>query len=362
MLLTAFLLLNAGNELLNLPLLKNKGDKILQVVVPKVEGQNSCSCWPSCVVQYAAVMFHSDPHAFEATLGNLEPHLHASWAVRLFLPWNENHDIKEKSFSLQKEYILASAVVAKLTSRCILVTVSKHDMSDLGSQVAYDAISESGAGPLLANHFALSRETYEAIPEEHILIFQQDAAFCSRNKRTLDSFMHHLYLGAPWKDRKVLSDRLGVDLEVVYGNGGLSVRSKTFILECIDLPHYKKDYWDAREGKGLPEDLFFSRCLFEHHEDAVDINEAKKFAAEESIELPRYQFIAVHDPCRAFEREGAVGCSTEEKRNLTRMLIDSCPEARRVIARCVAECDFGKSSVSTEHEHLDVKPGFRAEI
>jgi hypothetical protein len=37
----------------------------------------------------------------------------------------------------------------------------------------------------LANNFALRRQTYEAIPEEHILVFQFDGAFCLQHARSL---------------------------------------------------------------------------------------------------------------------------------------------------------------------------------
>ena len=134
-----------------------------------------------------------------------------------------------------------------------------------------------------------------------------------------------------------------MNLNALYGNGGLSVRSKQFVIFCINLPQYQDEWNKARLGKGLPEDIFFSRCLFEHFQDVADADEARAFAAEETLEPFTYIFLAVHDPCRIAEGEFAVGCSTDRNRKITRELTNKCPESRRVLARCVAACGYGAS-------------------
>ena len=43
--------------------------------------------------------------------------------------------------------------------------------------------------------------------------------------------------------------------------------------------------------------MFFSRCLFEHHAEAVNLDEAAAFAAEETF-TAGVPSLVVHDPCR----------------------------------------------------------------
>lgn len=156
----------------------------------------------------------------------------------------------------------------------------------------------------------------------------------------MESFMDHAYLGAPWLGGRALHKQNGDILPISYGNGGLSVRSRAFSIGCIDLPQYKSDHELSKIGQGIPEDLYFSRCLFEHYEKDVNLTEAQAFSAEEVLLQP-YLFLGVHDPCRMVDRENAIGCLTAENMKVTKGLLLSCPEAERVIARCIKDCEVG---------------------
>jgi hypothetical protein len=302
--------------------------------------------------KFAAVMFHSEPDQFESVLADLLPHIHEMWVVRLFLPWRRTDGGRDSQFFYRSEQrILGMNVVQQLAAKCVHVEVMKHDVSDFPIDHNLNARWTIDSGPVIANHFALSRETYESINEQQMLFFQQDSAFCSGANRTLDSFMHHKYLGAPWLPGRIQLAGNGKTLTLLYGNGGLSIRSKRFALFCINLAQYQHDWIEARLGNGLAEDIYFSRCLFEHFEDKVDIHEARFFAAEEFLDHPNFPFFAVHDPCRVAESEFAVGCSTEGNIRVTQDLIQKCPESRRVTARCVASCGFGKVDTSWEDGH-----------
>jgi hypothetical protein len=61
--------------------------------------------------------------------------------------------------------------------------------------------TEEGWLSLTANLFVHDALLHEAIPEEHILLYQDDGAFCTQHARSLDSFMHHPWLGSPWNPR-----------------------------------------------------------------------------------------------------------------------------------------------------------------
>jgi hypothetical protein len=282
------------------------------------------------------MMFHSIVGEFEHPLVNLEQHMTDSWAVRLFLPWRDSAT-HNSLFEAGRKELMSLGVVKRLQARCVKVEVKKHNLNDLPEKASDSYVTSSGA--VLANHFGLSRETYQAMEEEKILFFQQDVALCSRNSRSLESFMEHTYLGAPWQGGRALHKGNGEALPMSYGNGGLSVRSKAFSITCIDKPQYKSDYELSKIGQGLPEDLYFSRCLFEHYEKDVNLTEAQAFSAEE-VMLPPYQFLGVHDPCRMADREYGVGCLTPINKQITIDLLESCPEAKWVIARCIQECDI----------------------
>jgi len=217
------------------------------------------------------------------------------------------------------------------------VFVEQHELDSLGTAVTPTTVI-SGSGSVFANHFALSRRLYSSIPEKHLLFFQEDSVFClQRQNRTLESFMHHHWLGAPWLVRKHFRAQEGDQLNLFYGNGGLSIRSKSFILDCLDAEQYQEELVVARIGHGLPEDVFFSRCLYERHPHKVALDEAVAFAAEEVL-VPGFIPFGLHDPCRVANGAAAVGCATEQNKLLTKELLDACPSAGRILEKCVKEC------------------------
>lgn len=90
-----------------------------------------------------------------------------------------------------------------------------------------------------------SREFYERIPTETMLIFQTDTMIVNPDR--LREFLDYDYVGAPWSDGAV-------------GNGGLSLRKKSKMLERIARnPRYP--YW-------LNEDIYFSQDPFLKKPDA----------------------------------------------------------------------------------------------
>lgn len=79
-----------------------------------------------------------------------------------------------------------------------------------------------------------NKEFYETIPTDTFLMFQTDSILFEKNKHLIHQFLNYDYVGAPWN--------IGV------GNGGLSIRKKSKMLEIIEKEPYNNE----------PEDVFFA--------------------------------------------------------------------------------------------------------
>jgi hypothetical protein len=91
------------------------------------------------------------------------------------------------------------------------------------------------------NNMLTSKVLWEAIPFDKVLIFQQDSNLL---RTGIEEFLGWDYIGAPWK------------FQEHGGNGGLSLRTKEFILKVIE----KFPYDVSREGY---EDVYFSNHIAE---------------------------------------------------------------------------------------------------
>lgn len=85
------------------------------------------------------------------------------------------------------------------------------------------------------NKLLVSRDFYNNIQTETFLIFQTDTIICSKFKNNINDFIKYDYVGAPWKNGGV-------------GNGGLSLRKKSKMIEIINKCPYT----------GINEDVYFS--------------------------------------------------------------------------------------------------------
>lgn len=100
------------------------------------------------------------------------------------------------------------------------------------------------------NALLKSREFYESIDAENILVFQTDAFLCSDSPFRIEDFERYSYIGCPYDDQIGKGVHWG-SKNSFYGVGGLSFRHRSVCLKCIEhLP--KSD---------VPEDVFFSNCV-----------------------------------------------------------------------------------------------------
>jgi Protein of unknown function (DUF5672) len=107
----------------------------------------------------------------------------------------------------------------------------------------------------------MTRKIWESFTEEKILVFQSDIIICNPG---IGEFMEYDFIGAP-----VRYDRNRPD-SFVY-NGGLSLRSKSKILQCLDTfgPDFTK-----------PEDIYYSEMLRKVNARLPDLETASRFCME----------------------------------------------------------------------------------
>jgi hypothetical protein len=115
---------------------------------------------------------------------------------------------------------------------------------------------------------------YHLIPTEIFLIFQLDTIILNKNK--INDFLKYDYVGAPWA-YNVGNNGLGL-LQV--GNGGLSLRKKSKMLELLNYKDFALNKYNKSYGKYIAEDQFFSGILFNKFLFKPCFEEASQFSIE----------------------------------------------------------------------------------
>ena len=134
-----------------------------------------------------------------------------------------------------------------------------------------------------------TRTIYNEIQTEHFLLFQTDTMLFPRYKEFINEFFQYDYVGAPWNN-----DRFGG-----VGNGGLSLRRKSKMLEIMDNVTYC----------GEPEDIYFcNNLLVDLHRPSME--QAKRFSVEEVFHPQTF------------------GCHQPWERGFDKELLDAYPEVR----------------------------------
>lgn len=119
-----------------------------------------------------------------------------------------------------------------------------------------------------------TKEFWNRIDAEEILIFQTDTALCGNPlKRPIDEFLKYDYIGCAYNNTQIADKNSPWPGVVFYGVGGLSFRKKGFTLSCID----------KYGGKGLPEDVLFSKCVHESPNKPDSAQRIADFCAQSSI-------------------------------------------------------------------------------
>jgi hypothetical protein len=182
--------------------------------------------------RYTAIIVEPREHkALEFVLNNFVENLSENWDFIIF------HGNKNIDYLLNT---LKSPLLSKNINRIKLINLNVDNLS----------IRDY-------NNLLVSKDFYDNIPTEVFLIFQTDSIICKEYKDLINDFIKYDYVGAPLKAKLV-------------GNGGLSLRRKSKMLEIIKNCEYKNE----------PEDVYFSVSC-----SNVDINKpsyekSKEFGVE----------------------------------------------------------------------------------
>ena len=123
------------------------------------------------------------------------------------------------------------------------------------------------------NNLLVSEKFYSYIPTEIFLIFQTDTIICDEYKSYINNYLKYDYVGAPWKHR---------NLEI--GNGGLSLRRKSKMLEIIH---------NCKYNGTLNEDIYFAQECPEIYRNMPNWKDATHFSVETVYEDKSF---GVHKP------------------------------------------------------------------
>ena len=179
-------------------------------------------------IKYSAIMIEPRKHlAYEFVLLNFLKNLSSEWQFHLFVG-NDNE-------------LYVRTIVNKIPDNnriCI------HN-------IGIKNLTYTEYNKLLIEPFI-----YSFIPTETFLIFQTDCIINPSYKHLINEFLDYDYVGAPWKSNGQV------------GNGGLSLRKKTKMLEIINN---KK--WNG----SINEDYFFS---YYPGMNKPTLNQAKTFSIE----------------------------------------------------------------------------------
>ena len=199
--------------------------------------------------------------------------------------------------------ILNSLIMCRLKIRGVLYTVPsaldklKDLLSDLKDWVDIVPIEDKDIETFAGENYnnLLKRKSFwENIPAKKVLIVQTDALLIE----PIDfEIFNYAYIGAPWSPSKYLSIpiyRYSKDLmsedgthwltykfnlndakissgEIPFGNGGLTIRDTTKMIEICNL---------EPSTNNEPEDVYFARLLGSTKGNLPSLREARRFACE----------------------------------------------------------------------------------
>lgn len=200
----------------------------------------------------------------------VEPRIHAAWPLVL---GNFLKNLDERwdfliCCGIKNEAYLEDLVSTKFGEH-------KHRIQIINMNVDNYSFSEY-------NQLMMSKDFYEKIPTEIFLIFQLDSLVSDKYKNYIYDFLHYDYVGAPCQ----------ASHEV--GNGGLSLRRKSAIIDIIEsstkhvhiedlfFSHYAKNKPSFDDAKRFSVETVFSEESFGMHKCWNSISE------KELLEVSKY--------------------------------------------------------------------------
>ena len=204
--------------------------------------------------EYTAIIIEPRKHrALEFVLRNFLENLDERWNIIIFHGNDNETYVKDIINNSLKKY------------------THRITMSNLG----VDKMTVSQYSELFYNP-----SFYDNIPTEMFLIFQTDSIILKENRDNIYKFMDFDYVGSPWNDkikRLVLSNNM-------VGNGGLSLRRKSKMVEMLDHSDHCLDTKKKQQyGKFIAEDQCFNGGLVSDVKLRIPTVEDAKLFGVESI-------------------------------------------------------------------------------
>ena len=189
---------------------------------------------------YTAIIVEPRKHkALQYVLNNFLSNLSNDWS---FIVFHGNNNLE----------FINNIITKKLS-------IHKHRITLINLNV--DNLTIDGYNKL----FKYDKDFYNHIPTETFLVFQTDAIIFEKYKHLINNFLHYDYVGAPWNH--VID---GKDKNECVGNGGLSLRQKSKMIEIME-----------KQGKNeYPEDVYFS-CYDSVLMNKPKLDDALLFSVEE---------------------------------------------------------------------------------
>jgi hypothetical protein len=187
---------------------------------------------------YTALIIEPRKHnALKLVLSNFNQNLNEDWK---FLIYHGNSN---------KQLIEEITKNNKMDHRCKMISLN------------IDNLSIDGYNKLFYTEYF-----YSNINTEYFLVFQTDTLISNKYKDNIYKFLDYDYVGAPWK------------LINKVGNGGLSLRKKSKMLEML-----KKGGYIKKNGEVHYEDRFFTNTC--GNDIGIELNvptieQAKEFSVE----------------------------------------------------------------------------------
>ena len=160
---------------------------------------------------YTAVLIDTRiSDTYELVLDNFFNNLDKRWNFMIFCS-NNNKDFLINLINTKFE-------IDKYRTTIIALDINKPISIDINNKgfVDYDY-----------NKLMTSEKFYQLIPTENILLFQLDTLLSNKYSNNIYNFLEYDYVGAPWEWAEY------------GGNGGLSLRKKSKMLEIINDKSYK---------------------------------------------------------------------------------------------------------------------------
>lgn len=110
------------------------------------------------------------------------------------------------------------------------------------------------------NYLLTRTEFYKSIPSTHILVFQTDSILFTKSTVDITNYFKYSYVGAPWKHSwpHTIHNKKGNYLNgwicSKIGNGGLSLRNRSDMIEALDRYPYEKSSFPI-------EDVYFGSAM-----------------------------------------------------------------------------------------------------